>query len=75
MTALGWQQGVICQIYPRSFHLQRQTIALSWGVDAVWLSPIYPAPMADFAYDISDYRTGARSRPRLGGLDSGPVAR
>src|SRR3712207_4396920 len=29
---------------------------LEWlGVDAVWLSPIYPSPMADFGYDISDY--------------------
>lgn len=29
---------------------------LSWlGVDAVWLSPIYPSPMADFGYDVSDY--------------------
>ena len=25
------------------------------GVDAIWLSPIYPSPMADFGYDISDY--------------------
>ncbi|HEX3599186.1 MAG TPA: alpha-amylase family glycosyl hydrolase, partial [Lacipirellulaceae bacterium] len=29
---------------------------LEWlGVDAIWLSPIYPSPMADFGYDISDY--------------------
>ena len=27
----------------------------SLGVDAVWLSPIFPSPMADFGYDISDY--------------------
>jgi alpha-glucosidase len=27
-----------------------------WGVDAIWLSPIYRSPMADFGYDISDYR-------------------
>jgi alpha-glucosidase len=25
-------------------------------VDAIWLSPFYPSPMADFGYDISDYR-------------------
>jgi alpha-glucosidase len=25
------------------------------GVDAVWISPIYPSPMADFGYDVSDY--------------------
>jgi hypothetical protein len=29
---------------------------LRWlGVDAVWISPIYPSPMADFGYDVSDY--------------------
>ena len=29
---------------------------LTWlGVDAVWLSPIYPSPMADFGYDVADY--------------------
>src|SRR6266496_3711205 len=27
----------------------------SLGVDAVWLSPIYPSPMKDFGYDVSDY--------------------
>jgi alpha-glucosidase len=27
----------------------------SLGVDAIWLSPIYPSPMADFGYDVSDY--------------------
>ena len=26
------------------------------GVDAIWLSPIFPSPMADFGYDVSDYR-------------------
>src|SRR5437588_3955168 len=29
---------------------------LEWlGVDAVWISPIFPSPMADFGYDVSDY--------------------
>ena len=29
---------------------------LQWlGIDALWLSPIYPSPMADFGYDISNY--------------------
>jgi alpha-glucosidase len=63
-----WQKSVIYQIYPRSFFDQngdgvgdlpgitRQLDYLSWlGVDAVWLSPIYPSPMADFGYDISNY--------------------
>src|SRR3954471_8760890 len=63
-----WQTGVIYQFYPRSFMDSngdgvgdlRGVISrldyLQWlGVDAVWLSPIYPSPMADFGYDISDY--------------------
>ncbi len=27
----------------------------SLGVEAIWLSPIYPSPMADFGYDVADY--------------------
>jgi len=63
-----WQPGVIYQIYPRSFKdsngdgigdlqgIITQLEYLSWlGVDAIWLSPFYPSPMADFGYDISDY--------------------
>lgn len=36
------------------------------GVDAVWLSPIYPSPMADFGYDVSDYTD---IHPMLGTLE------
>src|SRR5947208_4474801 len=63
-----WQTGVIYQIYPRSFldsnrdgvgdlpGITSKLDYLQWlGVDALWLSPIYPSPMADFGYDISDY--------------------
>lgn len=63
-----WQRGVIYQIYPRSFQdsngdgvgdlpgiLSRLDYVEWLGVDAIWLSPIYPSPMADFGYDISDY--------------------
>ena len=63
-----WQTGVIYQVYPRSFQdsngdgigdlagiAQRLDYLVSLGVDAVWLSPIYPSPMADFGYDISNY--------------------
>ncbi len=60
--------GVVYQIYPRSFRdtsgdgvgdlegIRRGLDHLSWlGVDAVWLSPIFPSPMADFGYDVADY--------------------
>ena len=63
-----WQRGIIYQIYPRSFQdangdgigdlrgILSRLDYLQWlGVDAVWLSPIYPSPMADFGYDISNY--------------------
>ncbi len=65
---LWWEKGIIYQIYPRSFQdsngdgvgdlqgiIQRLEY-LSWlGVDAIWLSPIFKSPMADFGYDIADY--------------------
>ena len=59
---------VIYQIYPRSFQdsdgdgvgdlagmRARLDHLVDLGVDALWLSPIYPSPMADFGYDVSDY--------------------
>jgi alpha-glucosidase len=59
---------VIYQVYTRSFvdasgdgvgdlgGVTAKLDYLSWlGVDAIWLSPIYPSPMADFGYDVSDY--------------------
>ncbi len=63
-----WRDAVVYQIYPRSFadtsgdgvgDLQgvvQHLDYLSWlGVDAIWLSPIFRSPMADFGYDISDH--------------------
>ena len=67
-----WRDGVIYQVYPRSFQDSdgdgigdlRGIIARldhlagsdgSLGVDAIWLSPFYPSPMADFGYDVADY--------------------
>jgi alpha-glucosidase len=59
---------VVYQVYPRSFQdsdgdgvgdlagIRSRLDHLTWlGVDALWLSPIYPSPMADFGYDVSDY--------------------
>ena len=63
-----WQSGTIYQIYPRSYQdsdndgigdllgiRQRLDYIQSLGVQAVWLSPIYPSPMHDFGYDVADY--------------------
>ena len=63
-----WKHAVIYEIYPRSFQdsngdgigdlngiTQRLDYLQSLGVDAIWLSPIYPSPQVDFGYDISDY--------------------
>ncbi|THU32971.1 alpha-amylase [Niastella caeni] len=65
---LWWQQDVIYQIYPRSFQdtngdgigdlkgIIQKLDYLSWlGIDVIWLSPVYPSPMKDFGYDISNY--------------------
>ncbi|WP_207430202.1 alpha-amylase family glycosyl hydrolase [Sabulibacter ruber] len=65
---LWWQEGIIYQIYPRSFQdsnqdgvgdlpgITQRLDYLQWlGVDAIWISPIYDSPMADFGYDISNY--------------------
>jgi alpha-glucosidase len=65
---LWWQWGTIYQIYPRSFQdtngdgigdlqgITQRLDYLEWlGVDAIWISPIYPSPMADFGYDVADY--------------------
>ena len=63
-----WESGVIYQIYPRSFQdsngdgigdlagiRARLDYVTSLGVDAIWLSPVFPSPMADFGYDVADY--------------------
>jgi alpha-glucosidase len=63
-----WQRGIIYQVYPRSFAdsnddgvgdlqgiLGKLDYLATLGVDAVWVSPVYPSPMADFGYDVSNY--------------------
>ena len=63
-----WERGTVYQIYPRSFQdsdgdgvgdlrgvRQRLDYVQSLAVDAIWLSPIFPSPMADFGYDVADY--------------------
>lgn len=63
-----WQRGIIYEIYPRSFQdangdgvgdllgiLARLDYLVELGVEALWIAPIYPSPMADFGYDVTDY--------------------
>ena len=64
-----WRGATIYQIYPRSFLdtngdgigdlpgiIERLEYVASLGVEAIWVSPFYKSPMADFGYDIADYR-------------------
>src|SRR5512141_1139787 len=75
-NTLWWRDGVIYQIYPRSFadsnadgigDLPGITAHLDYladlGVSAIWLSPFYPSPDKDFGYDISDH---VQVDPRFG---------
>ena len=63
-----WRGAVIYQVYPRSFQdsdgdgvgdlrgiTRRLDHIAGLGVDAIWISPVFPSPMKDFGYDVSDY--------------------
>ena len=75
---LWWRDGVIYQIYPRSFAdsngdglgdlngiISHLDYLADLGIDAIWLSPFYPTPDKDFGYDISNYMD---IDPRFGSL-------
>jgi alpha-glucosidase len=78
--ATWWRDGVLYQVYPRSFadsngdgvgdlkgivdHLDH----LAWlGVSGVWINPVMPSPNKDWGYDVSDY---VGVHPELGDLDA-----
>ncbi|MDQ2983216.1 MAG: alpha-amylase family glycosyl hydrolase [Actinomycetota bacterium] len=78
LNRVWWQDAVVYQIYPRSFQdsdggglgdlpgiTSRLDHLAYLGVDALWLSPIYPSPDADLGYDVADH-TGVD--PRFGSL-------
>jgi alpha-glucosidase len=64
-----WPEGaIVYQIYPRSFYdanndgigdikgiTQKLVYLNDLGINAIWISPFYPSPMADFGYDVADY--------------------
>jgi len=63
-----WQNGVIYQIYPKSFQdstgsgtgdingiIRRLDYLQTLGVDALWITPMYPSPQVDNGYDVADY--------------------
>jgi alpha-glucosidase len=79
VSSAWWREGVVYQIYPRSFAdsngdgigdlggVISKLDYLEWlGVDGIWLNPIHPSPNVDWGYDVSDY-TGVH--PDLGTLE------
>ena len=74
-----WRDAVVYQIYPRSFAdangdgegdiagvIGKLDYLRELGVDAIWLSPFYPSPLADGGYDVADYRA---IDPRFGTME------
>jgi alpha-glucosidase len=68
VSGAWWEDAVVYEVYPRSFAdadgdgvgdlpglRSRLGYLADLGVDAVWLTPFYPSPLADGGYDVSDY--------------------
>lgn len=69
-ASVWWKHAVVYEIYPRSFQdsngdgigdlpgiTSRMDYLKTLGVDAIWISPMYPSPQIDFGYDISNYES------------------
>ncbi len=82
MAETWWRDAVIYQVYPRSFMdsnadgigdlrgIESRLDHISdLGADALWMSPIYPSPLADFGYDVADYENVDRAYGTLEDFD------
>ena len=80
---MWWRNAVVYQVYPRSFQdsdgdgigdlrgiASRLDHLADLGVDALWLSPIHPSPLADFGYDVADFCAIDPVFGTLGDLDA-----
>jgi alpha-glucosidase len=80
--AVWWKHAVIYEIYPRSFQdsdgdgigdlngiTRRLDYLRALGVDAIWISPMFPSPQIDFGYDVSDYENVDPQYGTLADLD------
>ena len=76
-----WEHAVIYEIYPRSFQdsngdgigdingiTERLDYLQQLGIDAIWITPMYPSPQVDFGYDIADYMAIDPQYGTMGGL-------
>lgn len=80
MKRSWWKEGIVYQIYPRSYKdttgngigdiygiVEKLDYIKSLGVDIIWLCPVYESPNDDNGYDISDYRAISED---FGGLEA-----
>jgi alpha-glucosidase len=78
-----WKHAVIYEVYPRSFQdsdgdgkgdikgiESRLSYLKDLGIDAIWITPMYPSPQIDFGYDISDYQAIDPQYGTMGDLDT-----